>query len=670
MIVTYSVGDFIVIEHEGSQAQFEILESSLSSLRLKDALTGIESSRKIHVIQEMIIAGTAVIHQRRETTRKLLKSDAVEFENYPEDLKKEARDRYIFVTGIVDMGLPSHSEQRLSKPITEIWNNEKFEYLSKKPSVRSVQRWLKSFVEGAHSIRALIPQRANKGNRSPKVDVRVERYIQLAIDSFKKLERPSIATAFGNLETRINYDNSKIADAEKKLKVPTRTAFVKRLEKEAPRELMQTRAGKEQTRKEYRVARLPQEISLILQRVEVDHTTLDLFIVDEKTNLILGRPNVTALLDYKSKSVLGFYIGFEKASYLSIAKALRHAILPKSYVKKLYPSVVNSYDAYGPPKVLSVDRGKDFESRAFEDACLDLNIRIHRNPARHPWYKGSIESYFDTINQQLLDDKSGKVFPNIVDTNNYDPKKHAIITMGLFLEIFHKWLIDIYHQQKVAQGTIIPSVSWNEDRDKVPLRTVDPKALDIVLAETKTAKNNKGGIKFQYIQYDSDELFKLRAEVGFKNVTFKIDREDLGKIYVLDERNSHDKRYITVPALNQSYAKGLRLHQHKIILNFNRKFLNGKVDAEALAIARMQIEEMVQEHIKSRKGKISTNQSVSRWADVGQQKDNTTKGTVVDESSEYRGVPKPDVGSATERRQEKVIGFDGTNNTLPDKLDF
>lgn len=670
MIVTYEVGDYIVVIQDGNERQFEILESSISKLRLKDVFSGIESTQDIHVVEEMIISGSASIHQKKESTRKLLKPNAIEFEGYSEDLKQEARDRYIFVTSILDMNLPSHSAKRLEHPVSDIWSHGKFEYLTKKPSVRSVQRWLSAYAEGYCSIRALVPLRANKGNRSAKVDKRVESYIKLAIDYFKAAEKPSVASAYDELATRIIFDNTKITDENMKMKVPSKTTLVKRIAKEAPRELMLAREGKEKTRKEYRVAKLPQEISLILQRVEIDHTTLDLFIVDEKTNLILGRPNVTSILDYKSKAVLGFYIGFEKASYLSVARALRHAILPKNYIEKEYPCVVNKYEVYGLPKVIVVDRGKDFESNAFKDACLDLNIRIQRNPARHAWYKGTIESYFDKVNRQLLNDKSGKVFPNILDTNNYDPLKNAVITMGLFMEIFHIWVVDVYHQKKVSRGTIIPRVSWDEDRDKVPLRTVNPTALEIVLAETKKATNNKGGIGFLSIQYDSDDLFDLRAETGFKKVNFKLNREDLGVIHVLDERDPRNKNYIEVPALNQSYAKGLSLHQHNIIRTFHKKYLGEKVDIEGLAKAKMLIKEKVREHILSRKGKISANQSVSRWADIGQQKDNTTKSTVIEDSSDYSGVPKPQAEEPKTISADKASTFDGTNNTLPDELDF
>lgn len=678
MTVTYKAGDSIVITSGDTETQFEILEASVSQVRIRDIIRDIPSTLRISELEEMVVSGAAIIHQKKIETRSILQNDALDFASYPEELKKEARDRYIFVTGILDLDLPSRSERVITPHIQSIFeentkNKNNFEYLDKKPSARSVQRWIVLYVEGNESIRALIPRRADKGNRKPKVDPIIEPYIKLAIEHFKQPENPSIAKAHKELKTLIDFDNKKISDPQKKMKVPTKTAFIKRLAKEAPKELEIARKGKEATRKTFRTAKLPQEISLILQRVEADHTQLDLFIVDEEANLILGRPYVTAILDYKSKCVLGFYIGFEFPSYLSIAKALRHAILPKTYVKERYPNVVNSYDCYGLPKVLVVDRGKDFESIALKDACLDLNIRIQRNPAKHPWYKGSIESFFKSKNNELLNDMSGKAFPDIVDTNAYNPEKHAIMTMGLFMEVFHIWLIDCYHQDKVSRGTIIPSESWKEDLDKIPPRSMNKDALDIVLSETDSKKNDKGGVTYNYIQYDSDELHTLRAEVGLKKVWFKYDREDLGQIRVLDERNPQKKVYFTVPAIKQSYARGLSLHQHKTILAFNKKYLDGKTNPEALATAKMMINELIKENLASRKpGKVGTNQKISRYKNIGQQKDNTVTGTVVDDSNSSisEGVPKPDIEKEQTSKIDQISGYDGQNNTLPDKLDF
>ena len=305
--------------------------------------------------------------------------------------------------------------------------------------------------------------------------------------------------AYEQITIAVNEANKEIKDKSKEMKAITYQGFIKRLEKEAAKSLVKRRKGNEKANKLFKTNKLPQKISLILQRVEADHTKLDLFIFDRSYLLPLGRPWVTVILDYKSKSILGFYIGFDNPSYLSIARALRHAIQPKNYLKELYPEIKNEWPCYGIPMILAVDRGKDFESISFMDACADLNCRIQRNPARHPWYKGSVESYFKSMNERLLNDMKGKVFPNIIDSNDYNPKKNAIIDMELFMRMFHIWVVDIYQRQKVSKGTIIPYLSWEEDLDKVHRRVMPQQALEITLYEKRTKQHRDKGILLDFL---------------------------------------------------------------------------------------------------------------------------------------------------------------------------
>jgi hypothetical protein len=51
----------------------------------------------------------------------------------------------------------------------------------------------------------------------------------------------------------------------------------------------------------------------------------------------MGQPWLSLLIDYYSRMVVGFCLGFEPPSYAVIMEALRHAILPKSYLKERYP---------------------------------------------------------------------------------------------------------------------------------------------------------------------------------------------------------------------------------------------------------------------------------------------------------------------------------------------
>ncbi len=75
----------------------------------------------------------------------------------------------------------------------------------------------------------------------------------------------------------------------------------------------------------------------------MDHSRLDIFVVDESTRLPLGRPWLTLIIDDNTRVVIGYYISFEPPSGVSMTRALKHALEPK----ELYPETKGVWDAWG-----------------------------------------------------------------------------------------------------------------------------------------------------------------------------------------------------------------------------------------------------------------------------------------------------------------------------------
>ena len=82
----------------------------------------------------------------------------------------------------------------------------------------------------------------------------------------------------------------------------------------------------------------------------MDHTpSRDMIVVDDAT--MYARPTITSALDEHTLSN-GFYTGFEPPSCLSVMRCLKHAILPKTYVPREFPSIKNSWECYGVPELV------------------------------------------------------------------------------------------------------------------------------------------------------------------------------------------------------------------------------------------------------------------------------------------------------------------------------
>ena len=129
-----------------------------------------------------------------------------------------------------------------------------------------------------------------------------------------------------------------------------------------------------------------------LEIVQIDHTKVDAFVVDEETRKPVGRPWLTLALDVFTRMVTGFYLTMEPEppSRLSTSLCLLHAVFDKTaWLRER--EIEGAWPVAGLPENIHVDNGADFRSRAFERACRDEAPsrrtsfwRTHRTPDRDP----------------------------------------------------------------------------------------------------------------------------------------------------------------------------------------------------------------------------------------------------------------------------------------------
>lgn len=98
---------------------------------------------------------------------------------------------------------------------------------------------------------------------------------------------------------------------------------------------------------------------------QADHTQLDIILLDEDGTE--GRPWLTAVIDDYSRSVAGYFLGFDPPSSLRTSLAMRQAIWRKSDPH---------WQVCGIPDVLYVDNRADFVSKHLEQVAVDLKMRL------------------------------------------------------------------------------------------------------------------------------------------------------------------------------------------------------------------------------------------------------------------------------------------------------
>src|SRR5205814_5208852 len=142
--------------------------------------------------------------------------------------------------------------------------------------------------------------------------------------------RPSAQATYHLIRGRIVEENQ-FRDDDAKLPIPHRNTLYRKIIQLDSYEKDKARFGKRIADLRHKVNKQGVRPTRPLERVEIDDTKLDLFVIDEKTNLPIGRPWLFVAICVFTKMILGYYLSFQKPSYLSVMQCLLHSIRPKTY---------------------------------------------------------------------------------------------------------------------------------------------------------------------------------------------------------------------------------------------------------------------------------------------------------------------------------------------------
>ena len=353
----------------------------------------------------------------------------------------------------------------------------------------------------------------------------------------------------------------------------------------------------------------------VLQYAEIDHTPVDLFVIDEQTSLPLGRPTLTLLIDRKSRVILGVYVSFCGPSTEAVFQCLRHAILPKQQIQQHYSRVEGEWPCHGLPQTLVCDNGLEFHSKALEQACFELGITLQFCPKRKPYFKGRVERAFRSITQSFLHVQPGTSLSNWMDRHGYDPLKTAVATFEEFMHALHIWIVDVYANTVHRGLKRTPRAVWQQGVLSNPPRLPDLHTLDLALMEHTERVLWHYGVELFNLRYNCHALYPIRHQLGPKvTVHVRYNRADIGRIYIIHPTTGEA---ILVPALEADYAAGLRLEVHQLILQDVRAMGRAEADAIALAQAKERIRQVIGESLGHKK--LQRRKRAARLSGVGSQ---------------------------------------------------
>jgi len=425
-----------------------------------------------------------------------------------------------------------------------------------KLSERYIYKLIRNYRESHGILTSLIPQRPNGGKGKPRLFQNQESLIEQVIDKLylnnQKLKPARIIEEI----RKQSFEQNIITPSEATIR----------------RRICKIPLVKLQKREEDSTSLLPiignfPKVDYPLSVVQIDHTLVDIILVDPIDRLPIGRPYLTVAIDVYSRCIAGFILSLEAPSATSVGLCLTHIAMDKEPWLAIN-NIDASWSIYGKPNIIYVDNGSDFHSAALTRGCLQHGIQIEYRPLGKAHYGGIIERVIGTL-MQLIHTLPGTTFSNVTERGTYPSDTKACLT----LQELERWLtisITKYYHVRLHKGTNETPMQRYKNglelmrQNKQTLyRSQNGKAFLIDFLPIAYRKLRRDGFMLDHITYYSNALRPLIAErERYGKFLIRRDPRDLSRIYVdLPDQQGYlevSYRILSHPAIS--------LFEHRIAL--------------------------------------------------------------------------------------------------------
>ena len=447
-------------------------------------------------------------------------------------------------------------------------------------SERQTYTLLRRCREAGGAVTALVPGTSSGGRNKPRVPPASEAaLLRIARDFYLTSQKPTPASVAREVIGRCRAE---------KLPVPSASTIRRRL-KALPR-ADRRRRGEEHPEIAPVHGHVPASRHP-LDLVQVDHTPVDLVLVDPLDREPIGRPCITVAIDTYSRCITGFHVTLEAPSATSVGLCLTHVAMNKAPWLALR-GVEADWPVAGKPRRVGVDNGSEFHSAAFERGCAQHGIGIEWRPPGRPHFGGIVERVIGTL-MGLVHEVPGTTFSNVGQRGNYDSNKAACLT----LDELERWLavaVAKYYHLRPHEGLDgqAPLRRWQDgvaalaaEGGAIPVPR-DPRAYLVDFLPVLRRSLQRNGVTVDHLTYFSPALLAwIRTRDRPDPLLIRRDPRDLSRVFVLDPL---DGGYLEVPTRDLS-RPAISLWEHRLARRRLRARHQGEVDEAGLFAA---VEEM------------------------------------------------------------------------------
>ncbi|WP_374091036.1 Mu transposase C-terminal domain-containing protein [Methylomicrobium lacus] len=437
-------------------------------------------------------------------------------------------------------------------------------------SRRQVYLLIRRYRQGTGLVTDLAPGKSSGGKGKRRLSEPVERIIRDFIHKhFLIRQKCSLAMLYRRIVQTCKAQG---------LPVPARNTVALRIAMLNPVQVGRSREGAEAVRSLQSAGGIPPEVSVPLEQVQIDHTVIDLMIVDERDRQPIGRPYLTVAIDVYSRCLVGIVVTLEPPSAVSVGLCLTHIACDKRPgLERL--GVEADWPMSGKPKMLYLDNASEFKSEALRRGCEQHGIQLNYRPPGQPQYGGIVERVIGTM-MQLVHELPGTTFSNPNQRGHYDSTKLAVLTL-LELERWVALAVASYHH--TVHGSLLqtPAMRWAEGiaRSGAPPVITHAAAFLVDFLPVIRRTLTRTGFTIDHIHYFSDALKPWIARRGnLPQFLIRRDPRDISRIWVLDPDTQH---YLEIPYRTLSHPAVTLWEQRQALAKLRQKGRD-QVDETAL----------------------------------------------------------------------------------------
>ncbi|MGH7577513.1 MAG: DNA-binding domain-containing protein [Longimicrobiales bacterium] len=419
----------------------------------------------------------------------------------------------------------------------------------------TLYRWIQRYERDGRTS-SLLPysRRGERIRRHMPPDV--ESILGETIEAhYLRQERPSVAQTTIEIARRCHLAG---------LPAPHRSTVERRIAEITEERRVKRRHGRRAAQEHFqpKPGRFPEEeLTGPLSVVQIDHTKLDVIVVDDVMRRPIGRPWITLAIDVSTRTTAGFYVSLDPPSAASVGLCLTQAILPKEpWLRARHLDLL--WPCHGLPAMVQADNAKEFRGSMLARACAEYGITLEWRLVATPHYGAYIERLLGTILTELHG-LPGTTFANVEDRGDYDAEGKAVFTLGELEAYVATFLLGVYHERIHSALGTTPRTAYEQGLagDGVrpalgaPRLPSDPERLRLDFLPFVERVVQPTGVVVDSVHYYSDALRRFvhardpRNRRARRKLLFRRDPRDVSVLHFWDPDL---KQYFRVPYRNRA----------------------------------------------------------------------------------------------------------------------